>query len=269
MPRSYDRKGVQVNDFRRARVYHSVIPMQRALWSLTVVLGFLPGAWARPGDEAQQRKAMDHYQKGEDRLRDEKWEQAAEEFRRAVELHPLFVLAHYGLGQAHMALKRFPDAVQAFSASRDAYYKVAALKIADRMRAAEVSQRMVDDYRSLTGVDARGSASKAVTARLNVLRDLEQAKRLDDGNPEPPAEISLALAGAWFRQGNVEEAEKENRNALKGRPDYGQAHNNLAVIYMMTGRFPEAREAVEKAEKSGFAVNPKLKEELERRAAAR
>ncbi|PYQ19981.1 MAG: hypothetical protein DMF79_11425, partial [Acidobacteria bacterium] len=155
------------------------------------------------------------------------------------------------------------------SASRDAYYKVAALKVADRLRAAEVSQQMVDEYRNLTGVDARGSATKAVTARLNVLRDLEQAKRLDDGNPEPPAEISLALAGAWFRQGNVEEAEKENRNALKGRPDYGQAHNNLAVIYMMTRRFPEAREAVEKAEKSGFAVNPKLKEELERRAAAR
>ena len=101
------------------------------------------------------------------------------------------------------------------------------------------------------------------TARLILAK-----AHLDDGNPEPPAEISLALAGAWFRQGNVEEAEKENRNALKGRPDYGQAHNNLAVIYMMTGRFPEAREAVEKAEKSGFAVNPKLKEELERRAAA-
>ncbi len=233
--------------------------MRRALWSFTVLLGFLPVALAGPGDEAQRRKAMDHYQKGEDRLRDEKWEQAAEEFRRAVELHPPFVLAHYGLGQAYMALKRFPDAVQAFSASRDAYYKVTALKIADRMRAADVNQQMVDEYRNLTGVDARGSTSKGVTTRLNVLRDLEQAKRLDDGNPEPPAEISLALAGA---------AEKENRNALKSRPDYGQAHNNLAVIYMMTGRFPEARAAVERAEKTGFAVNPRLKEELERRAAA-
>ena len=92
--------------------------MRRALWSFTVLLGFLPVGLAGPGDEAQRRKAMDHYQKGEDRLRDEKWEQAAEEFRRAVELHPPFVLAHYGLGQAYMALKRFPDAVQAFSASR-------------------------------------------------------------------------------------------------------------------------------------------------------
>jgi len=91
---------------------------------------------------------------------------------------------------------------------------------------------------------------------------------MDDGNPEPPAEISLALAGAWYRQGNLEEAEKENKNALKSRPDYGQAHNNLAVICMMTGRIPEAQAEVEKAEKAGFTVNPRLKEELAKRAAA-
>jgi hypothetical protein len=39
------------------------------------------------------------------------------------------------------------------------------------------------------------------------------------------------------------------------------------VIYLMSGRIPESRAAVEKAEKSGFTVNPKLKEELDRRAA--
>jgi len=126
----------------------------------------------------------------------------------------------------------------------------------------------VVNLRTLTGVDGRGGAGKGIASRLNVLRDLEQSKRLDNGNPEPPAEISHALAGAWFRQGNLEEAEKENKNALRSRPDFGEAHSNLAVIYLMSGRIPESRAAVEKAEKSGFAVNPKLKEELDRRAAA-
>jgi len=97
---------------------------------------------------------------------------------------------------------------------------------------------------------------------------LEQVKRLDNGIPQPPAEISLALAGAWFRSGNLEEAEKENKNALKSKPEYGQAHNNLAVLYMMGGRIPEAQAEVAAAEKGGFTVNPKLKEELDRRAAA-
>lgn len=241
--------------------------MGRVLPSLVLALGVASAASAGPGDEARRRKALEHYQRGEDRLSDEKWAEAAEEFRKAVELHPAFVLAHYGLGQAHMALRQYTDAVQAFSASRDAYYKLASQRMSDRLAAAEVSQRMLDEYRTLTGVDSRGRTSQGVTTRLNVLRDLEQAKRLDDGHPEPPAEISLALAGAWFRQGNLVEAEKENGNALKARPDYGQARNNLAVIYMMTGRVAEAQAEVDKAEKSGFSVNPKLKEELARRAA--
>jgi Tfp pilus assembly protein PilF len=218
-------------------------------------------------EDSQKRKARELYKKGEDLLKDEKFEQAAAQFKKAIELDKDLVLAHYGLGQSYMALKQFPDAVQAFVGSREAYFRLVAIRMSDRMAAEDVSMRMVDDARSLTGVDGRGASSKGVTSRLNVLRDLEQAKRLDNGNPEPPAEISLALAGAWFRQGNLEEAEKENKNALQSKPDYGQAHSNLAVIYMMTGRLPESRTEVEKAEKSGFAVNPKLKEELDRRAA--
>jgi Tfp pilus assembly protein PilF len=234
--------------------------------SLVLALALVPGA---PAEETvEQRQAMAHYQKGEERLRDEKWEQAAVEFKKAVDLRPGFVLAHYGLGQANMGLRRYPEAVEAFTSSREAFFKLASLKADDRMRALDVSQRMQDEVRNLTGVDARRSASGGINQRLNVLRDLEQLKRREDGDSEPPAEISLALAGAWFRQGKLEEAERENRNAIRARPDYGQAHSNLAVICLMTGRVPEARAELDKAEKAGFAVNPKLKEELERRAAA-
>ena len=240
-----------------------------AAMALGIVIGFFPGVLAHADDMAQrQRKAMDHYMRGEERLRAEKWAEAAAEFEKAIAIHPEFVLAHYGLGQSQMALKQFSQAVRAFSASRAAYYKMASLKFDDRMRALDTGQRMLDEYRNLTGVESRGATSKGVNERLNVLRDLEQVKKLDDGNPEPPADISLALAGAWFRSGNFEEAEKENKNALKARPDYGQAHNNLAVIYMLGGRIVEAQAEVALAEKAGLAVSPKLKEELARRAAA-
>ena len=241
--------------------------MHRTLVSCAFVLAFFP-ALARGEDQAQQqRRAMDHFKRGEERLKGEKFDEAAAEFRKAISIHPNFVLAHYGLGQSQMALKRYDEAVQAFGASRDAFYKLAAMKVDDRMRALDTGQRMMDEYRTLTGVEGGRPAGRAVTERLNVLRDLEQMKKADSGNPEPPAEISLALAGAWFRSGNLEEAEKENKNALQTRPDYGQAHSNLAVIYMMGGRFADAQAEVAQAEKSGFTVNPKLKEELDRRTA--
>ncbi len=243
--------------------------MRQTTTSLALVVLALALAGSAPADETvEQRQAMAHYQKGEERLRDEKWEQAAAEFQKAVTLRPAFVLAHYGLGQAQMGRRRYPEAVLAFTASRDAFFKLASLKAGDRMRALDVSQRMQDEVKDLSGVDARSGRSAGVNQRLNVLRDLEQLKRSEGGDPEPPAEISLALAGAWFRQGELEEAERENRNAIRAKSDYGQAHSNLAVICLMTGRVPEARAELEKAEKTGFAVNPNLKAELERRAAA-
>lgn len=244
--------------------------MRTALSLLSLVLALGPVARAGAGvvEDAKRRQALDHYRKGEKALLGEKFEQAAEAFGKAVELNPDFMLAYYGLGQSRMLLKQYPEAVTAFSAARDAYYKMANARVNDRMAAADVSQRMLDEYRNLTGVEGAGrGTSKGVNERLNVLRDIEQVKKMDDGNPEPPAEISLALAGAWFRQNNLEESEKENRNALKSKPDYGQAHSNLAVICLMTGRIPEAQAELEKAEKAGFTVNPRLKEELTKRSA--
>jgi tetratricopeptide (TPR) repeat protein len=245
--------------------------MRQTFLRFAVVLALVPAQSAHTEDAFfQQRRAMDPFKKGEERLRAERYEEAAAEFQKAVAIYPSFVLAHYGLGQSQMALKRYEEAVTAFSAARDAYYKMASLKMDDQLSALEASQRALDGYRNLTGIEGGSgrTANKGVAERLNVLRDLEQVKKLDDGTPQPPAEISLALAGAHFRSGNLVEAEKENKNALRANPNFGQAHNNLAVLYMMGGKVPEAQAELSLAEKSGFTINPKLKEELERRAAA-
>lgn len=45
----------------------------------------------------------------------------------------------------------------------------------------------------------------------------------------------------------------------------GEAHNNLAYIYMVTGRLAEAEKSVRLAEKAGLTVAPGLKADLEQR----
>ena len=45
-------------------------------------------------------------------------------------------------------------------------------------------------------------------------------------------------------------------------PTFGEAHSNLAVVYLITGRATEAEAEVKAAEKAGFRVNPKLKEDI-------
>jgi Flp pilus assembly protein TadD len=44
----------------------------------------------------------------------------------------------------------------------------------------------------------------------------------------------------------------------------GEAWNNLAVIYLQSGRKAMAEDAVTRAARAGFRVNPRLKDDIKR-----
>ena len=79
-----------------------------------------------------------------------------------------------------------------------------------------------------------------------------------------PAGLSMALGSAYFRTGNLEEAERAYQEAVK-TPAFGEAHSNLAVVYLQTNGFEQAAQALTLAEKAGFRVNPKLKADVQSR----
>ena len=83
-----------------------------------------------------------------------------------------------------------------------------------------------------------------------------------------PDEINLGLGSAYFRQNQLADAEKAYREAVAENSKMGAAHNNLAVIYMLTGRFKESHEAITAAEKAGFVVAPAFKSDLSAREKA-
>jgi len=45
-------------------------------------------------------------------------------------------------------------------------------------------------------------------------------------------------------------------------PKLGEAHNNLAVVYLTTGRPKDAAAELDAAERAGYKVNPQLKEDV-------
>jgi len=95
------------------------------------------------------------------------------------------------------------------------------------------------------------------------MRSLERLRGSDHGVADPPAEFALALGSAYLRSGSVDEAEKAYREALKLRPKYGEAHNNLAVICIKRGNYEEAHTHVKAAQKAGFKVHPQLVADIE------
>jgi tetratricopeptide (TPR) repeat protein len=184
-------------------------------------------------------------------------------------LDRLFVMAHYGLGQTQMALRNYVAAVQAFVDCRTVHSELAALQQVDRALA---DQRRDDEIRELResirlfqGGGAKSASPQNTILRLETrLQQLESDRRKGIHPIETPAEFSLAIGSAYFRSGKIEAAEQAYRDAVKVNAKMGEAHNNLAVVYLMKGRLSEAESEMKAAEKSGFAVNPRFKDDLKK-----
>jgi tetratricopeptide (TPR) repeat protein len=241
--------------------------------AVAVVLGTAVST-AQVADENQQREALKHYRAGEQLMYAESWDAAAQEFRQAIQLNPLMTIAHYGLGQVYMETKRYPEAIRAFTEARAAATRLATLAGSERAAA----ERMRDDQRralqqALDQVRS-GQAKVADPIREGLrlesrIHDLESTRHRDIDPLQAPPEISLSLGSAYFHTGALADAEREYRAAIQARPAFGEAHNNLAVVCMMTGRLDEAKDEVRRAEKAGFPVNPQFKKDLDRRSPGR
>ena len=219
-------------------------------------------------DEQTRREALQYYRAGNELLSGEKFEQAAEQFQKAIDTDPLLALAHYGLGQANMSLRRFASAVQAFTNCRETYRRLHGL--AERDRVAVERQRddelreLRDTVRRMQAMNTNRQYDLRVTKVEARIQDLERQRTSNQAGFTAPAEVSLALGSAHFRNNQFPDAEREWKAAVDANPKLGEAHNNLAALYAITGRKAEAETAVKAAEKAGFHVNPKLKEDIKR-----
>jgi tetratricopeptide (TPR) repeat protein len=245
--------------------------MRRPITLASAVLLIATYAWGQAVDEQARREALRHARAGQELLYSEGWEKAAEEFQQAVKLDPMLTLAHYGLGQAYMGMKDYPKAIDAYTACREAYRQQFALaksdaKTVERQRDQEISE-LRDSIREIQAGRIKTDAHAVLRLEERV-RDLQRTKQRDDAVFEPPSAVSLALGSAYFRSGRLEDAEREYLAAVKTSPKFGEAWNNLAVVYMMTDRIKEADDAVKSAERAGFHVNPGLKADIKSKKAS-
>ena len=196
--------------------------------------------------------------------------EAEEEFRGAVAIDPLYDAAFYGLGQVYMATKQFESAVKAYIAARSAFKSATA---AEALASVSSDRRLKDqidalkDYeRNLTrqaAVSRNPSAQAAMDRIRDHIHQMESRRHRSGGPPPPvPAGFSMALGSAYFRLNQLTDAEREYKAAVEVDPAFGEAHNNLAVVYLVTGRSAEADAELKAAEKAGFRVNPRLKDDI-------
>ena len=110
---------------------------------------------------------------GDRLLESERFEQALLVYREAIQLDPTMMLAHYGAGQAQMALKEYPAAITSFKDARVAF-----------------------EARAAQNQDQRFEHERAREDRIQALRDRirqNQERAVEAGSPEA-AELARRLA---------------------------------------------------------------------------
>jgi tetratricopeptide (TPR) repeat protein len=239
--------------------------------SAAFVLLAATGPAAPAVSEQNRRLAVEHYENGRDLMAGEHFEEAVGEFQAAIDLDPLFTLAYFRKGQAHMTLKEYVLAERAFIGCREAHQQLAGLQLSnaeefERRRDEEIEQ-LDNQQRLIESGQLSGSrsASKRNTQMGGRVSELRRNRRKGGGEaPALPAELSVSLGSAYFRQGKMDLAEKEWKTAAIANPKLGEAHNNLAALYLITAKLDDAEKELKLAEKAGYPVHPRLKGDIEK-----
>jgi tetratricopeptide (TPR) repeat protein len=211
-----------------------------------------------------------HYRTGLQLMSSEHWDSAAESFMRAIDLDPKFALAHYWLGRARIAGAKYVAAIAALQRCRELFLQELGTRASDQLAANTRRQDRLREIRELIRERQRGrqtAATERVIMHLEMLEhDIESQQSSGssmDFKLAVPAFVSLSLGSAYFRKGDLGPAEEHYRAAIAANPKMGEAHNNLAVVLLTTGRPEDASKSIKDAERYGYRVNPQLKKDIE------
>jgi tetratricopeptide (TPR) repeat protein len=219
-------------------------------------------------------RAKRHYEAGWDRFRHEDWAGAAKEFQEAVTAMPNFADGYYAVGRAEMAQKHFVNAIASLTKCRDVYLKNSGDDVVKATDGTHRLDELIQEQELVLTQLQNGPSNKSQTTQLSITtiqHKIDQLKMARDRNQNVtldasvPFYVPLSLGAAYFRTNRFEEAEREFKSAIETNSKSGEAHNNLAVLYMTTGKIEAAAMEVSLAEKTGFKVNPGLKDDINAR----
>ena len=217
----------------------------------------------------ERERARSHARTAWDFMRTESWAEAAKAFQQAIDVDREFEDAYYGLGLANMRMKKYGEAIQAYLKCRDLYQAMAGKQFSNRQDAQRYRQDRMTEIDEAIRQNQSGPQSLASQERVRQLqeqkRQIQEYAQRSQGltlGQSVPAFVNVALGSAYFRTQQWAEAEREYKAAIATDPKSGEAFNNLAVVYLQTGRAKEAEEAVRSAEKAGFKVHPQLKADI-------
>lgn len=228
------------------------------------------------GASLEARRANQFYKNGWEAMRKENWDEAVKQFQAAIDSDERFALAYYSLGRAEMGRRNFQKAIAAYVACKQLYVRIGGERFTNQLDYRKRMEDQILQYQTTIQQEQQLSSGKGSSQSQSLyLRDLQtklmtlqQDKDRNDImtiDATVPYFVPMALGAAYFRAGQFGEAEREYNEAIQANPSSGETHNNLAVLYLMTGKLDLAEKEVAKAEDTGFKVHPGLKDDIRKK----
>lgn len=190
-----------------------------ALLSLLLAVVVSLGGCSNP-----EKAKAEHVSRGEAFLKDSKFQEAALEFRNALQLDDKLAPAHWGLARAYEGLQRLPEMLQ------------------ELRKAVELDQNNLDAKNKLANYYLAASKGRPEL--------LAEAERLaNDILQKDPKHIEghILLSSVRFAQGKKDEAHAELSRAIDLNPNRSESYLSLARFYIVTNDREKADEAYRKA----------------------
>jgi tetratricopeptide (TPR) repeat protein len=179
----------------------------------------------------------------------QRFTRAAEFFRGAAELNPVFPQVQYSLGVAYFNAKQYSQAIDPLTRARDVAPTDATVRrmLALSLLNAEQYDKAAELLRNDPGRDSDPSLQYAFGLALvrsgrgadaEVIFDQLLAAHTDN------ADVNVLLGQAHAQQGDFDAAIKSLQRALQIKPDVPEANAALGVIYLRQGKLTEAAAAL-------------------------
>ena len=207
-------------------------------------------------------KARPYNNRGNIYTRQGKLDLALSDYNKALELDPDYADAYndrgsiYGKqGDLNLAMSNFNKAIQLDPDYADAYNNRGDVFGKQRDYASamndynKVLELLPDDaeahYNRGVIYDGQGDSIRAMS-------DYTQAIKI---NPDI-AEAYIYRGAIYAKEGNAKQALSDFTKAIEINPDNGYAYNNRAVLYFQLQQYDKAWGDVDRAEVSGYTINP-------------
>jgi tetratricopeptide (TPR) repeat protein len=236
-------------------------------------------------DESESPKfklAKQLFQKGQQLLLKEKYDNAIKPFKECLEIFPKYAHADYYLAQIYYKNGNFLQALEHIEKAKDNYDYLSKLGVnthleyLERLRTQrmELQEKIRDMETQLERIRARNPNPDVPNPEAEELKSQittaeHSIRMIDDRLRSPVPDQTKMPADYYYHHGNIlfklkrfGDAFDQYLEAVKTDPCHANALTNLANLKFMARKYQDALSYLDKVEKCGSKVNPKFKEAI-------